>query len=133
MLNQLRGEDIDAHCAGQVLFTPIKDIFADIKEALCLNTDVSLLQPRDPRSSGPSAIPIATNLCSIKVKPIIRPYVFLEPPVLRAHGLTLNDITTEDLLTLLRSIRHKSSALPSFQRVVKRIHIPEPGFCIPLA
>lgn len=75
--NKLMGQVI-AHSTGQVLFTPIKDIFADIQDQF----DAVVSLPTIQRTSGDTAIlapvPIpADSLCSEQNNPAVGPYHWL--------------------------------------------------------
>lgn len=74
--NKLMGQ-VHSYSQGQVLFTPIDVIFADL-EQIC-NSEVSL--PPCPPSLGqiPSTI-VARPLCSGRQTPPARAYQFLKPP-----------------------------------------------------
>lgn len=75
--NKLMGQVI-AHSLGQVLFTPIKDIFADIQQRV----DFVVSLPTVQRSSGDTAIHTpamisADLICSEQINPRIRTYHWL--------------------------------------------------------
>ena len=79
--NKLMGQ-VHSYGIGQVLFTPIADIFADI--SAYAGSDVSL-PPRSSNSGqAPGAI-VARPLCSVPRTPPVKPYAFL-----KSHPMTAN-------------------------------------------
>lgn len=103
--NKLMGQ-VNAYSSGQIIFTPIKDIFADIHD----QCGVVVSLPSIQRTSGvaTNSIP-ADQLCSIESEPVIQSYrVPTEPsmmpskPLLRVHtqvstSATLSTVSTETL------------------------------------
>lgn len=80
--NTLMGQVL-FHSQGRVLFIPINDIFADLKEKL--GADVSLpFSPSDPVqiSSAAPALP----LCSEPGTPPVQSYGFLKPPLVALNA-----------------------------------------------
>lgn len=81
--NKLMGQ-VFAYNNGQLLFTTIKDIFADIRDQF--GVEVSL--PATQRTSGAAAIPMpADPLCSVKNEQVVKSYGWLIERTLLASGL----------------------------------------------
>lgn len=74
--NKLMGQ-VHSHAQGQVLFTPIDMIFAELKE-IC-ESDVSL-PPRPPGSDNIPSTSTTRQLCSPQQTPPARPYQFNNSP-----------------------------------------------------
>ena len=95
---KLMGQII-SHSTGQILFTPIKDIFADITEQL--QTEITLPSiDRPPRvTAGPAP---ANFLCSVQDKPTIKAYDWMNHK--KPTGVTTGVPTYLDLIQCLREI-----------------------------
>lgn len=84
--HKLMGQVV-AHATGQVLFTPIKTLFEDIRHHLCLSVDVCLPRPVGHCSSSLTVTAPATQLCAIQEEPKVHTYGWLEPEALRDSSL----------------------------------------------
>jgi len=99
---------IMAHSTGQILFTPINDIFADIKEQL--NTDVTLPPVQHP--PRPAAIHATVNFsCSIQDKPKITAYEWMIHK--RPARITTAMPTYRDLIRSLSKIDQDTAGKPT--------------------
>ena len=87
--NQLMGQ-VNAYSSGQIFFTTIKDIFADIQDQF----DVMVSLPAIQRTSRAAAIPMPVDsLCSVKTELEVRSYKWLIERTL--VGLRINtEVTT---------------------------------------
>ena len=103
--NKLMGQ-VNAYSSGQIIFTPIKDIFADIHDQCGVVVSLPSIQ-RTP-AVATNSIP-ADQLCSIESEPVVKPYRWLTEPsmmpskrLLRVHtqvstSATLSTVSTEIL------------------------------------
>ena len=92
--NKLMGQ-VHSYGIGQVLFTPIDDIFADL--SAFAGSDVSL----PPCSSNPgqaSGAILARPLCSVPRTPPVKPYAFLKPHPTTAN-ISLESSPVEEIVT----------------------------------
>ena len=97
--NKVMGQVV-AHAAGQILFTPINVVFADIKDQLCLDEDISLPRPLGHHPSDQaSTTAVANQLCAKKDEPKISIYSWLEEQPMKDIDLSKH-LTTGDSVCL---------------------------------
>ena len=97
--NKLMGQVL-FHSQGRVLFIPVNDIFADLKEAC--GADVSLPSPPDPGQA--SSVPSALPLCSEPGIPPVKSYRFLKPP-LKTLDASLETLPIETAFPDTRTVK----------------------------
>ena len=97
--NKLMGQVL-FHSQGRVLFIPVNDIFADLKEAC--GADVSLPSPPDPGQQ--LSVPPALPLCSEPGTPPVKSYRFLKPP-LKTLNASLETLPIETAIPDTRTVK----------------------------